>query len=58
MTFSIAISLDFLYLYIMNLKVYMKESDPKSAVRYFLLNITLDNNILNIPLYAIWNTED
>ena len=41
-----------------SLKVYMKEYTPKIAIRYSLLNITLDNNILNIPLYAIWNTEN
>lgn len=41
-----------------SLKVYMKENKPKFAIRYSLLNITLDNNILNIPLYAIWNTEN
>lgn len=41
-----------------SLKVYIREYNPKIAIRYSLLNITLDNNILNIPLYAIWNTED
>ena len=41
-----------------SLKVYIKEYNPKIAIRYSLLNIKLDNNILNIPLYAIWNTED
>ena len=40
-----------------SLKVYMKEYTPKLAIRYSLLNIALDNNILNIPLYAIWNTK-
>ena len=41
-----------------SLKVYMKEYNPKFAIRYSLLNIKFDNNILNIPLYAIWNTEN
>ena len=41
-----------------SLKVYIKEYNPKIAIRYSLLNIKLDNNILNIPLYAIWNTEN
>ena len=41
-----------------SLKVYMKEYKPKFAIRYSLLNIKFDNNILNIPLYAIWNTEN
>lgn len=41
-----------------SLKVYMKEYKPKIAIRYSLLNILLDNNLLNIPLYAIWNTEE
>ncbi len=41
-----------------SLKVYMKEYNPKFAIRYSLLNIKMDNNILNIPLYAIWNTEN
>ena len=40
-----------------SLKVYMREYKPKFAIRYSLLNIKFDNNILNIPLYAIWNTE-
>lgn len=41
-----------------SLKIYIKEYNPKFAIRYSLLNIALDNNILNIPLYAIWNTEN
>ena len=41
-----------------SLKVYMKEYKPKFAIRYSLLNLKYDNNILNIPLYAIWNTEN
>ena len=41
-----------------SLKVYMREYKPKFAIRYSLLNIKFDNNILNIPLYAIWNTEN
>lgn len=40
-----------------SLKVFMKEYQTKLAIRYSLLNITLNNNILNIPLYLIWNTE-
>ena len=41
-----------------SLKVYMKEYNPKFAIRNSLLNIKFDNKILNIPLYAIWNTEN
>ncbi len=41
-----------------SLKVYMKEYNPEFAIRYSLLNIKFDNKILNIPLYAIWNTEE
>ena len=41
-----------------SLKVYMKEYNPKFAIRYSLLNIEFNNKILNIPLYAIWNTEN
>lgn len=41
-----------------SLKVYMKEYNPKLAIRYSLLNIKQDNNIVNIPLYAIWNTKN
>jgi len=41
-----------------SLKVYMKEYNPKLAIRYSLLNLKLNNNIFNIPLYAIWNTEN
>lgn len=40
-----------------SLKVFMNEYNTKLAIRYSLLNIALDNNILNIPLYLIWNTE-
>ena len=36
----------------------MKEYNPKFAIRYSLLNIKFNNEILNIPLYAIWNTEN
>ena len=41
-----------------SLKVYMKEYNPRFAIRYSLLNIKFNNKILNIPLYAIWNTEN
>lgn len=35
----------------------MKEYNTKLAVRDSLLNLTLDENKFNIPLYTIWNTE-
>ena len=41
-----------------SLKNYINEYKPKIALRYSLLNIKYDNNILNIPLYSIWNTEN
>ena len=41
-----------------SLKVYRKEYKPKLCIRYSLLNITLNDSILNIPLYMIWNTEN
>ena len=41
-----------------SLKVFINEYNTKLALRYSLLNLTLDNKILNIPLYAIWNTEN
>lgn len=40
-----------------SLKVFINEYRSKLAIRYSLLNITLDNNLLNIPLYLIFNTE-
>ena len=40
-----------------SLKIFMNEYNTKLAIRYSLLNLTLDNNKLNIPLYSIWNTE-
>jgi len=40
-----------------SLKVFMGEYKTKLAIRYSLRNISLDNTILNIPLYTIWNTE-
>ena len=41
-----------------SLKNYIKQYEPKLAIRYSLLNLLLDNKILNIPLYTIWNTEN
>lgn len=40
-----------------SIKVFMNEYKTKLAIRYSLLNLTLDDNMLNIPLYLIWNTE-
>lgn len=40
-----------------SLKIFMNEYKTKLALRYSLLKITKDGNILNIPLYLIWNTE-
>jgi predicted AAA+ superfamily ATPase len=40
-----------------SLKVFMNEYNTKLAIRCSLLNLTLDKNKLNIPLYCIWNTE-
>lgn len=41
-----------------SLKVYLNEYNPKIAIRYSLLNILKDGDILNIPLYTIWNTKN
>lgn len=41
-----------------SLKVFMNEYTTKLAIRYSLLDMKLDNKILNIPLYLIWNTEN
>ena len=41
-----------------SLKVFMSEYSTKLAIRYSLLNLALDGNILNIPLYCIWNTKN
>lgn len=41
-----------------SLKVFMNEYKTKLAIRYSLLNISLDSKILNIPLYLIWNTQN
>lgn len=41
-----------------SLKVYMNEYKPKIALRYSLLNLEHNGEILNIPLYAIWNTKE
>jgi len=35
----------------------MNEYNTKLATRYSLLDLSLDDNKLNIPLYCIWNTE-
>lgn len=40
-----------------SLKVYMKDYNPKFAIRYSLLNLAYEEKIINIPLYTIWNTE-
>lgn len=41
-----------------SLKVFIDKYKTKLAIRYSLLNMALDNKILNIPLYVIWNTEN
>ena len=41
-----------------SLRTFINEYNTKIALRYSLLNLKLDNDILNIPLYAIWNTEN
>lgn len=41
-----------------SLKVYLNEYNPKIAIRYSLLNLLKDGDILNIPLYTIWNTKN
>ena len=41
-----------------SLKVYFETYKPKIAIRYSLLNLILDGDILNIPLYVIWNTNN
>ena len=40
-----------------SLKVFMNEYNTKLAIRYSLLDLSLNDNKLNIPLYCIWNTE-
>ena len=40
-----------------SLKVFMKEYDTRLAIRYSLLNLELNDKLINIPLYLIWNTE-
>lgn len=40
-----------------SLKVFMNEYNTKLAIRYSLLNLILNGNLLNIPLYTIWNTK-
>ena len=40
-----------------SLRVFMNEYDTKFALRYSLQNLSKDNDILNIPLYTVWNTE-
>lgn len=40
-----------------SLRVFINEYHTQIALRYSLLNLKLDNDILNIPLYCIWNTE-
>lgn len=40
-----------------SLKVFMNEYNTQLAIRYSLLNLMLNNNLLNVPLYTIWNTK-
>jgi len=40
-----------------SLRVFMNKYNTKFALRYSLQSISKDNDILNIPLYSIWNTE-
>ncbi|MEG1363146.1 MAG: AAA family ATPase [Clostridia bacterium] len=39
-----------------SLRNFITEYNTKVALRYSLKNLTLDNEILNIPLFVIWNT--
>ena len=41
-----------------SLRNFINEYNTGLALRYSLQNLRLDNEILNIPLYAIWNTEN
>jgi predicted AAA+ superfamily ATPase len=40
------------------LKVYRDKYNPKLAIRTSLLNLRLDDGLLNIPLFAIFNLKN
>lgn len=40
-----------------SLRIFINEYNSKCALRYSLQNLSKDNDILNIPLYLMWNTE-
>lgn len=39
-----------------SLKNFINEYNTELAIRYSLLNVLIDGNIINLPLYTIWNT--
>jgi predicted AAA+ superfamily ATPase len=41
-----------------SLKVYRDKYNPKLAIRTSMLNLRLDEGLLNVPLYAIFNLEN
>jgi len=41
-----------------SLKVYRERYDPKLAIRTSLSNLRLDDGLLNVPLYALFNLEN
>ena len=41
-----------------SLKVYRERYNPKLAIRTSLSNLRLDNGLLNVPLFALFNLEN
>ena len=41
-----------------SLKVFCKKYEPKIAIRTSLKNYHVDNNLINLPLYQLWNTKE
>lgn len=41
-----------------SLRVYINEYNPRFALRFSLQNMSKESDILNIPLYLMWNTEN
>lgn len=40
-----------------SLRVYINEYSPRFALRFSLQNMSKESDILNIPLYLMWNTN-
>ncbi len=41
-----------------SLKIFCKKYEPKAAIRTSLKGFRIDDSLINLPLYQLWNTEN